>query len=69
MSRTSAKGRTRQCGPAEAMKRLADAEKYLEIAELVESEADDPPSTPSPLAWPSSPPSPPRMRRAARPSA
>ncbi len=44
MSRASAKGRTRQCGPAEAKKRLADAEKYLEVAELVASEADFPPS-------------------------
>jgi hypothetical protein len=44
MSRTSAQGRTRECGPAEAKKRLADAEKYLEIGELVESEADYPPS-------------------------
>lgn len=44
MTRTSAKGRTRQCGPTEAKKRLADAEKYLEMAQLVESEADYPPS-------------------------
>lgn len=44
MSRTTAKGRTRQCGPAEARKRLADAEKYLEVAELVASEAEFPPS-------------------------
>jgi len=44
VSRTSAKGRTRQCGPAEARKRLADADKYLEVAQLVASEAEYPPS-------------------------
>lgn len=44
MSRTTAKGRVRQCGPAEAKKRLADAEKYLDVAELVASEAEFPPS-------------------------
>lgn len=44
MSRTSAKGRTRQCGAAEARKRLADAEKYLEVAQLVASESEFPPS-------------------------
>jgi hypothetical protein len=44
MSRTSAKGRTRSCGRVEARKRLADAQKYLEVAQLVETEADYPPS-------------------------
>ncbi len=44
MRPTSTKGRTRQCGPAEAKKRLADAEKYLEVAQLVASEAEYPPS-------------------------
>lgn len=41
MSRPSARGRTRACGPAEARKRLADAEKYLEVAHLVEGEAGE----------------------------
>lgn len=44
MSRKSAKGRTRQCGPAEARKRLADADKYLEVAQLVASEVEYLPS-------------------------
>jgi hypothetical protein len=44
VTRASAKGRTRQCGLVEAKKRLADAEKYLEVAQLVGSEADYPPS-------------------------
>lgn len=44
MSRTSTKGRVRQCGPAEARKRLADAEQYLEVADLVATEAEFPPS-------------------------
>jgi hypothetical protein len=44
MTRTGAKGRTRQCGPTEARKRLADAEKYLEVAQLVGTEADYAPS-------------------------
>jgi hypothetical protein len=39
MSRRTAKdGRSRPCDAADARKRLADAEKYLEVAELVASE-------------------------------
>jgi hypothetical protein len=42
--RPAARGRTRQCGEREARKRLADAEKYLEVAQLVADEAPFPPS-------------------------
>ena len=39
MSRGAAKDlRSRQCDAVDARKRLADAEKYLEVAELVSSE-------------------------------
>jgi hypothetical protein len=39
MSRRATKApRSRPCGAAEARKRLGDAEKYLEVAELVASE-------------------------------
>jgi hypothetical protein len=39
VTRTSAKGRTRPCSAADARKRVADAEKYYEVAQLVASEA------------------------------
>lgn len=40
MSRPTRSGRTRPCGKAEARKRLGDARKYLDTAELVATERD-----------------------------
>lgn len=38
MSRARSRARTRRCGEPEAAKRLRDARKYLEVAELVAEE-------------------------------
>lgn len=37
-------GRTQDCGPAEATTRLAQAQKFMEVAELVDSEEEIPES-------------------------